>query len=144
MDNPDKPLGDIKELASWRSYITSVKRRKAGDGLGYGSELFLESDATVATVGVGYGDGLDLRLFEKSEKVLINGKQCKLLCCYMDQCMVDVSGVDCLPGDEVTFFGHDGKGGYISAQELAIRIGANEGCALTSALSSRVARVYGE
>lgn len=144
MDNPDSPRGDVKELASWRSYITSVKVRKAGDSLGYGSEFFLERDATVATVGVGYGDGLDLRLFEKDEKVLINGKACTLLSCCMDQCMVDVSGVDCKAGDEVTFFGCDGKGGYISAQELAMRIGANEGCALTSALSTRVARVYSE
>lgn len=144
MDNPDSPRGDVKELASWRSYVTSVKERRAGDSLGYGSEFFLGHDATVATVGVGYGDGLDLRLFEKGESVLINGKPCTLLRCCMDQCMVDVSGADCGVGDEVTFFGYDGKGGYISAQELAMRIGANEGCALTSALSTRVARVYNE
>lgn len=144
MDSPDKPRGDIKELCSWRSYVTSVKERRAGDSLGYGSGFFLERDATIATVGVGYGDGLDLRLFEKGEKILINGQACTLLCCCMDQCMVDVSGMDCKAGDEVTFFGYDGKGGYISAQELAMSIGANEGCALTSALSSRVARIYSE
>lgn len=144
MDSPDRPGGDIKELCSWRSYITSVKERRAGDSLGYGSEFFLKADATVATVGVGYGDGLDLRLFDSGKKVLINGAPCTLLSCCMDQCMVDVSGVECAVGDEVTFFGYDGRGGCISAQELAMSIGANEGCALTSALSVRVARVYSE
>lgn len=144
MDNPDAARGDIKELASFRSYITAVKERKAGDGLGYGSSFFLGEDAVVATVGVGYGDGLDLRMFDEHKAVLINGTPCPLLVCCMDQCMVDVSNVQCAVGDEVTFFGYDGKGGYISAQELAMSIGANEGCALTSALSSRVARVYSE
>lgn len=144
MDNPDSPRGDIKELASFKSYITAVKERWAGDALGYGSNFFLKENTVVATVGVGYGDGLDLRMFDQHKSVLINGKLCPLLVCCMDQCMVDVNGVDCKAGDEVTFFGYDGNGSYISAQELAMSIGANEGCALTSALSSRVARVYSE
>lgn len=142
MDNPDKPLGGIREPASWRSYVTSVKERRAGEHIGYSSGYVLPEDSVVATVGVGYGDGLDLRMCDKHMNVLINGKLCPLLVCCMDQCMVDVSGLECRPGDEVTIFGYDGMGGYISAQELAMDIGANEGCALTSALSTRVARIY--
>lgn len=142
MDNPDTPRGNIKELATWKSFITSVKQRKAGDSLGYGSRFYLEKDAVIATVGVGYGDGLDTKLCDVHAPVLINGVECPLMVCCMDQCMVDVSGVDCKVGDEVTFFGYDGNEGYISSQAQSLRIDGNEGCGLTSALSTRVARVY--
>lgn len=144
MDNPDKPLGNIREVATWRTYVTSVRHRAAGERIGYGDGYTLTADTLVATIGVGYGDGLDLRMCDRHKSVLINGEPCPLLVCCMDQSMVDVSGVNCKVGDEVTIFGYDGKSGYISAQELAMSIGANEGCALTSALSTRVARVYGE
>jgi len=142
MDNPDESRGNIKELATWKSFVTSVKSRKAGDSLGYGSRFYLEKDAVIATVGVGYGDGLDARLCDVHAPVLINGVECPLMVCCMDQCMVDVSGVECKIGDEVTFFGYDGKGGYISSQAQSLRIDGNEGCGLTSALSTRVARAY--
>ena len=142
MDNPDKPRGNIKEICSWRSFVTSVKPRKAGDSLGYGSRFYLEKDAVIATVGVGYGDGLDAKLCDVHAPVLINGVECPLMVCCMDQCMVDVSGLECKVGDEVTFFGYDGKGGYISSQAQSLLIDGNEGCGLTSALSTRVARVY--
>ena len=60
----------------------------------------------------------------------------------MDQCMADVTGVDCAVGDEATFFGTDGRGNFLSAQEVASLVGGDEGCGLTSALSPRVARLY--
>lgn len=144
MDNPDKPLGNIREVATWRTYVTSVRRRVAGERIGYGDGYTLPDDTLVATIGVGYGDGLDLRMRDEHKSVLINGEPCPLLVCCMDQSMVDVSSIDCKLGDEVTIFGYDGKGGFISAQKLAMSIGANEGCALTSALSTRVARTYSE
>ena len=44
-------------------------------------------------------------------------------------------------GSEVTLFGYDGKGNFLSSQEVA-RLCDDEGCGLTAALGSRVARVY--
>ena len=56
--------------------------------------------------------------------------------------MIDVTGIDCRVGDEVTFFGYDGKGGFLSSQEIAAMVNRDEGCGLTSALSPRVKRIY--
>ena len=144
MDRPEGGNGSIKELASWRSYITAVKQRRAGDSIGYGGRLRLERDSLVATVGVGYGDGLQSALCEVGGPVLIKGQRCRLLASCMDQCLVDVTGLDCAIGDEVTFFGYDSEGNFLSSQEVALLIGGDEGCGLTSALSTRVARVYSE
>lgn len=144
MDSPDGVSHGIEEAVTWRSYITAVKQRRAGDSLGYGGAYRLAHDANIATVGVGYGDGLNEALCRVHADVLIGGKRCALLACCMDQCFADVTGIDCVPGDEVTFFGHDGRGNFLPSQEVAALIGSNEGCGLTSALSPRVARIYGE
>lgn len=144
MDSPDGVSHGIEEAVTWRSYITAVKQRRAGDSLGYGGAYRLAHDAQIATVGVGYGDGLNEALCRVHADVLIGGKRCALLACCMDQCFADVTGIDCVPGDEVTFFGHDGQGNFLPSQEVAALIGSDEGCGLTSALSPRVARIYGE
>ena len=144
MDSPDGVSHGIEEAVTWRSYITAVKQRRAGDSLGYGGAYRLARDAKIATVGVGYGDGLNEALCRVHADVLIGGKRCALLACCMDQCFADVTGIDCVPGDEVTFFGHDGQGNFLPSQEVAALIGSDEGCGLTSALSPRVARIYGE
>ncbi len=142
MDRPGVTGGTIREVASWRSYITNLRPRKVGDYIGYGRSVRLERDCLVATVGVGYGDGLNQGLFPIGGPVLVGGRRCRLLACCMDQCMVDVSGADCAVGDEVTFFGTDRAGNFLSSQEVAALVGGDEGCGLTSALSYRVARVY--
>lgn len=141
-DHPTKPRGAVKEIASWRTFITGVKLRRAGETLGYGEGFRLQRDTLVATIGVGYGDGLDQQLVRVHAPVLIHGQRCALLGCCMDQSMVDVTGLDCAPGDEVTLFGHDGEGNFLSAQEVSLLIGDGEGCGLTVQLSGRVARIY--
>ena len=142
MDHPVKPLGGIREAVSWRSYVTHVELRHVGDTLGYGGKFHLPADTLVATIGVGYGDGLNEALAACHAPVLVHGKRCPLLACCMDQSFVDVTGLDVQVGDEVTLFGCDREGNILSSQEVANLIGDNEGCGLTSALSSRVARLY--
>ena len=142
MDRPDLPTGEIREAVSWRAYITQVKQRARGEKLGYGGAVTLDRDSLVATVGVGYGDGLNQALFPIRAPVLVGGKRCTLLACCMDQCMIDVTGLDVRVGDEVTFFGYDTAGNFLSSQAVSALINRDEGCGLTSALSPRVARVY--
>lgn len=142
MDHPTRPLGDIREAASWRTFITNLRELKAGDQLGYGGHCVLDHDAVVATIGVGYGDGLNTALAECRAPVLVGGMRGKLLACCMDQSMIEVTGIPCNLDDEVTLFGYDSQGNFLSSQEVALLIGDNEGCGLISDLSPRVARIY--
>jgi len=73
--------------------------------------------------------------------VLVNGKRVPLLATCMDLCFLDVTDVDCKIGDEVTFFGYDKEGNFLSAQDVAALM-HDEGCTLTAALGERVPRVY--
>ncbi len=142
MDRTEDPLYDVREVASWRSFITNLKLRHPGDQLGYSGAVTLKKDTLVATVGVGYGDGLNQDLFKVRAPVLVCGRRGHLLACCMDQCMVDVTDLDCRVGDEVTFFGYDGLGNFLSSQSQAALVNHDEGCGLTSALSPRVKRIY--
>ena len=141
MDHPTQPRGNVRECASWRSCIMAVHRRREGEKLGYGGVYTLDHDADVAIVGVGYGDGLYLPLVEMHGDILVRGERRPMLACCMDQCMVDVTGMEVQIGEEVTLFGFDREGNALLSQDVANFCGANEGCALTSALSPRVERI---
>ena len=58
MDHPTRPKGNIGEAASWRTWITNLRDLQAGEPLGYGGHVRMERGGTVATLAVGYGDGL--------------------------------------------------------------------------------------
>ena len=142
MDHPTAPLGTVQEVCSWRAWVTCVRALQAGDALGYGGHVRMPRDGTAATISVGYGDGLDPELVRVGGPVLIGGRRARLLACCMDQTVVDVTGIPCAVDDEVTLLGGDGHGNWLSAQKVSLLIGEDEGCGLTSRLSSRVGRVY--
>ncbi len=96
----------LKQVSSLRSIIISLKDWNAGTSIGYSRRTILDHDATVATVPVGYADGLDRHLGNGKGRVWINGKECPIvgnIC--MDACMIDVTGADAKVGDSVEFFG---------------------------------------
>lgn len=142
MDAPSVSDGSIREIASWRAFITGIYHREKGSALGYGKKTVLEKDSDIAVISVGYGDGLDLQLSECHAPVLAGGMRCPILACFMDQAIIDITGCDVAAGSEVTLFGYDKDGNYLSSQELALMIGDNEGCGLYSGISARVERRY--
>lgn len=142
MDHPTAPLGTVREVCSWRAWVTRVRPLRAGDALGYGGHIRMPRDGMAATISVGYGDGLDPELVRVGGPVLIGGQRARLLACCMDQTVVDVTGIPCAVDDEVTLLGGDGHGNWLSSQEVSLLIGEDEGCGLTSRLSGRVGRVY--
>ena len=141
-DAPGVQSGLIKEAASWRCYITNIYSANKGDRLGYGNGTVLENDCRLASISVGYGDGLSEKLVDAGGSALLNGRRCPYKACFMDQAIIDVSGVECSIGDEVTVFGYDKQGNLLSSQELALLANENEGVGLYSKLSQRVERIY--
>ena len=140
MDAQDDPVGGIREVASWRAAIVGLRHYPAGTRLGYGQGIVLRKDTRVAMVNVGYGDGLNHRV-ASGGPALVEGQPARFLGCCMDQSFLDVGDILCQVGSEVTLFGYDGRGNYLSSQEVA-RLCDDEGCGLTAALGSRVARIY--
>ena len=93
--------------------MSHVKRVSAGSGISYGLRHTFESDTTVATVPIGYADGVPRRLFAVGGEVLIGGR-CRPIVgvVTMDQLMVDVGDADVAVGDDVVLIGEqDGPDG---------------------------------
>ena len=90
--------------------LLQVKQLKPSDGtVGYGRHGKIAEEGTlVATIPVGYADGIDRHLSRGKGYFTINGRQVPTIgnVC-MDMSMLDITGVDAQVGDTVTIFGED-------------------------------------
>jgi alanine racemase len=78
---------------------------KKGDTVGYGRCGVALNDINIATIPIGYADGLNRKLGNGKWKMLVNGKEAYTIgnIC-MDMCMIDVTHISCIEGDEVIVF----------------------------------------
>lgn len=122
---------------SYRSSISQINRVKKGETIGYSRAGKAEADLLVATIPVGYADGMDRRLGQGTGRVWIKGALVQTIghIC-MDMCMIDVSGMNVAEGDEVELFGKN-----LPVQDVARMAGTIPYEILTS-VPERVKRVY--
>ena len=74
--------------------ILQIRFCKKGDKVSYGRTETLNRDSKLATIGIGYADGI-LRLLKKNMSILINGKSCPIIgSITMDSLVVDITDVD--------------------------------------------------
>lgn len=101
---------DLKPVASLKVEVLQVKELKPGEGeIGYGRHGKIAPEGTkIATIRIGYADGINRHLGQGRASFLVNGKRARTIgnIC-MDACMLDVTGIDVKAGDEVTIFGED-------------------------------------
>jgi len=135
--------GAVEEVASWRTQIVNLRLVQPGETVGYDESFRVQAPTMIATICVGYGDGLDERLVRAKAPVLVTeeGEEANYLSICMDQSLLDVSGIACRIGDEVTLWGRTSGRAFLSAQRVGDTIG-HEGVYFTSRLSHRVERVY--
>ena len=131
------PLAPVMTLSS---RITAVKGMRPGEVTGYGARFTAARPMTIAIVPAGYADGLDLRLAGRG-CVLIRGRRAPIIgSVCMDMIMIDVTGLDASPGDEVVFIGHQ-DGNTIDAREMAATIGSIP-WEIVCRVGTRIERVY--
>lgn len=105
---------------SLRCKVAMVKEIHRGDSVGYGNNFSADDDMKVATITIGYADGLSRLVSKKDLKVLVNGKFAREIgnVC-MDQTMIDVTGIDVKAGDVVTLIGKD-KDKYLPINQISL------------------------
>lgn len=101
--------GKLRPVMTLKSRISVIRNLPAGHGVSYGRSSILEKETSVATIGIGYGDGLPRAISGKGAYVLVEGRPAPLLGrVTMDQIMVDVSELPGVAsGDEVEIFGQN-------------------------------------
>ena len=74
--------------------ILQIRYGKKGDKVSYGRTETLNRDSKLATIGIGYADGI-LRMLKKNISLMINGKSCRILgSITMDSLIVDITDID--------------------------------------------------
>lgn len=127
----------LMPVSSLRSVIISIKDWDAGITIGYGRRGVLHRKSRIATIPVGYADGIDRHFGNGNIAMWVNGTLCPTvgnIC--MDMCMIDVTDAECSVGDSVEIFGE-----HIAVERLAEVRGTIPYEILTS-ISTRVKRVY--
>lgn len=139
----DDACADLRPALSLKSHVSYVKRVGAGEGVSYGSRHRCSSATTIATVPIGYADGIARRSGLAGVDVLIRGRRHPVVgVVTMDQLMVDVGDAAVAVGDEVVLIGEQGDE-HISANEIAHLLGTI-GYEIVCALSDRLPRRYTE
>jgi alanine racemase len=139
IQNPE--VDRLKPVLEWKSRITFLKEVPAGTGLSYGHMYTTARPSLIATVPVGYGDGLSRNLSGKID-FLAGGRRCPQVGrITMDMCLVDVTALRgrVALGDEVVIIGVQQEAA-ITADELAQKLGTIN-YEIVTAISQRVPRI---
>ncbi|MBV6460785.1 MAG: Alanine racemase [Flavobacteriales bacterium] len=96
---------ELQQVSILKTSISQIKKIKKGNTVGYGRTGVAQNDITIATIPIGYADGLNRKLGNGKWKMLINGKEAYTIgnIC-MDMCMLNVTNIPCSEGDEVIIF----------------------------------------
>lgn len=97
----------LKPVVRFKTVISQISELEAGETVSYGRRFTAERKTRIATLPVGYADGIRRSLGNGKASVGINGKLAKIVgSICMDMMMVDVTDINCKEGDEVTIFGN--------------------------------------
>lgn len=127
----------LENVSTLKSVISQIRTIPAGDSVGYGRRFMAEKPTRVATIPIGYADGIS-RLWGnsigyvtiKNQKAFILGSIC------MDMLMVDTTLIACEEGDEVLVFGESPTVNEIAEKTHTIPY------EILTSISQRVKRVF--
>ncbi|HUR78840.1 MAG TPA: alanine racemase [Acidimicrobiales bacterium] len=131
------PLTPAMDL---RARVTHVQRLEGGEGVSYGLRYTTKRPTVIATLPLGYADGVPRALSVADASVLLAGKRCPIAgSVTMDQLMVDCGPESTVePGDEAVLLGTQGDEA-ITAEDWAQRLGTIS-YEILCGISARVAR----
>ena len=131
----------FQPVMQWKSQIILIKPIAKGQPISYSGSFITRQNSLVATLPIGYADGLHRSLSNKID-VLIRGKrapQIGNIC--MDMTLIDVTKIQGVEeGDEVVLFGEQ-EGQVIQVEEMAIK-GETIPYEILCNVGKRVPRIY--
>ncbi len=129
--------GTLQPVSAFKTSISQIRPVPRGETIGYSRRGVVERASRIATIPVGYADGLNRQLGNGVASVWINGQEAPTIgdIC-MDMTMIDVTGIEVSEGNEVEIFGK-----HQPVMKLATLAGTIPYEILTS-IPERVKRVY--
>ncbi|MCE9537823.1 MAG: bifunctional UDP-N-acetylmuramoyl-tripeptide:D-alanyl-D-alanine ligase/alanine racemase, partial [Bacteroidetes bacterium] len=127
----------LQNVSTLKTSISQIKNIPANETIGYSRRGIATRDIQIATVPIGYADGLSRKLSGGKGKMIVNGRYAPIIgnVC-MDMCMIDITDINANENDEVIVFGE-----AYPITEVAKDVGTIPYEILTN-VSRRVKRVY--
>ncbi len=141
-DLPDfaKKIPNLTPAMSLKGRITNIHTAHKGSGVSYSHTFKTKKETKIATIPIGYADGVDRRLSNKIFGILNGEKVPQIGNITMDQMMFDITGITANEGDVITLIGQDGNEN-ISINTWAEILGTIN-YELICRLKARLSRVY--
>jgi len=129
----------LKQIATFKTVITSIKHVKKGDYIGYNASFVAKEDMHIGIIPLGYADGLNRKLGNGQGFVLVNERPCLIIGkISMDSCMIKLNNSNIEIGDRVIIFGEKLEVKYIADKLETIPY------EIYATLNRRIKRVYSD
>lgn len=137
ISNDEEEQIELENVGTLKSVISQIRTIDKGESVGYGRRFIADRSTKVATIPIGYADGIRRSWGNGVGYVTINGKQAKIIgSICMDMLMVDVTDIDCKEGNTVIVFGENPTVPFIAKQLNTIPY------EILTSISQRVKRVF--
>lgn len=106
VSNDDSEQKYLENVGTLKSVISQIRIIPTGDSVGYGRRFMAVRETKIATIPIGYADGISRLWGNEQGYVVINNKKAPIVgSVCMDMLMVNVTEIECKEGDSVTIFG---------------------------------------
>jgi alanine racemase len=127
----------LENVGTLKSIISQIRTIQSGESVGYGRRFMANRESRIATIPIGYADGIARSWGNGVGFVTIKNKKASILgSVCMDMLMVDVTEIECKEGDAVVIFGESPTVTYMAEQLNTIPY------EILTSISQRVKRVF--
>jgi alanine racemase len=137
VSNDEEEQKLLENVGTLKSIISQIRTIDAGESVGYGRRFLADKPTKIATIPIGYADGISRHwgngighVVIKNQKATIVGSIC------MDMLMVDITDIECKEGAEVIIFGESPSVSYMAKRLDTIPY------EIMTSISQRVKRVF--
>lgn len=126
-----------KNVITLKTKISQIISLKKGESVGYNASYYTNRNTYIATLPIGYADGIFRKLGNGNFQVLIGNKKAKIIgSICMDMMMVELHDVSCKEGDEVIIYGQE------NPIDKAAKLCETIPYEILTSISNRVKRVF--
>lgn len=137
VSNDEEEQKLLENVGTLKSIISQIRTIEVGESVGYGRRFIAEKQTKIATIPIGYADGISRHWGNGVGYVVIKNKKAPIVgSVCMDMLMVDITDIDCKEGNDVIIFGENPTVTYMAKQLGTIPY------EIMTSISQRVKRIF--
>ena len=137
ISNDSEEQKELEIVGTLKSVISQIRTIDVGESVGYGRRFIATETTKIATIPIGYADGISRSWGHGVGYVTINNKQAKIVgSVCMDMLMVNSTNIECKEGNTVIIFGENPTVNFMAKQLNTIPY------EILTSISQRVKRVF--